>query len=186
MTAEPSIPGVTAAGPVAGTPPASPNAPAGYWAVTYVNPTLGTAAGGKNGPGNVGGQIGGVEDMTVVGPYKTQAEAKAAAQGQLGSSVDIVNVEGPYATQTAAQAVVTQATQQVNKEQSAGSIPNPLSGLAAIGAFFAALAEGNLWIRVAKVVAGGVILIVGLAKLTGLDAKAGGIVQTAVKAAPLL
>lgn len=44
----------------------------------------------------------------------------------------------------------------------------------------------NLAIRLVKVIAGGVILIVGLAKLTGFDSKAGSVVQGAVKAAPLL
>lgn len=52
--------------------------------------------------------------------------------------------------------------------------------------FLQGLASGNLWVRVAKVVAGGLILTVGLVKLTGLDAKAPKIVKTAVKAAPLL
>lgn len=60
------------------------------------------------------------------------------------------------------------------------------AGVSSVTGFLGGLTSANLWIRVAKVIAGGVILIVGLVKLTGLEDKAGGIVQTAVKAAPLL
>ncbi len=52
--------------------------------------------------------------------------------------------------------------------------------------FLNALANPHLWIRVVKVIAGGVILIVGLVKLTGLDSRAPAVVRSAVKAAPLL
>jgi hypothetical protein len=52
--------------------------------------------------------------------------------------------------------------------------------------FLDALGSPALWIRVAKVVVGGVILIVGLVKLAGVEQKVPGIVKTAVKAAPLL
>lgn len=48
------------------------------------------------------------------------------------------------------------------------------------------LANPLLWIRVAKVGVGSVILLIGLAKLTGADQKIGGIAAKAVKAAPLL
>lgn len=66
------------------------------------------------------------------------------------------------------------------------SIPNPLTGLEAIGGFFASLSEPHLWWRVAKVVIGGVLLLVGLAKITGADKKIGGLAAKAVKVAPLL
>lgn len=48
-------------------------------------------------------------------------------------------------------------------------VKGPLSGLAAIGAFFNALGDPNTWIRVTKVVVGGVLLIVGLVHITGAD-----------------
>jgi hypothetical protein len=54
-----------------------------------------------------------------------------------------------------------------------------------IGAFLAALSSANTWIRVAKVIAGSAILIVGLAKLTGADQRAAPLAK-AVKLAPLL
>lgn len=52
--------------------------------------------------------------------------------------------------------------------------------------FLNALGSANLWIRVAKVIGGGVILVVGLLKLTGADQHAGGIARKAVTVAPLL
>lgn len=62
-------------------------------------------------------------------------------------------------------------------------IPNPVSGISGL---LSDLTSANLWIRVAKIVLGGVILTVGLAKLTGTDQKLGSLVSTGVKHAPLL
>jgi hypothetical protein len=56
----------------------------------------------------------------------------------------------------------------------------------AIEGFFQAFTDANTWIRVAKVVIGGAILLTGLSKLTGADKAIGGVAATAVKAAPLL
>jgi hypothetical protein len=67
--------------------------------------------------------------------------------------------------------------------QTASILPSWTDGLTG---FLADLTSANLWIRVAKITIGGTILIVGLAKLTGADQKIGGVVHTAVKAAPLL
>src|ERR1700719_4559358 len=44
-----------------------------------------------------------------------------------------------------------------------------------------ALTSANLWVRVAKVILGGGLLLVGVVKLTGTDTAAGKIVKTAVK-----
>lgn len=63
----------------------------------------------------------------------------------------------------------------------AGAIGND-TGITAVGDFVKGLAQPNLWIRIAKITVGSVILIVGLAKLTG----AGGVAAKAVKYAPLL
>ena len=52
--------------------------------------------------------------------------------------------------------------------------------------FLTRLTDASLWIRVAKVTVGGVILVVGLIKLTGADQKIGGVAEKAVKAAPFL
>jgi len=52
-----------------------------------------------------------------------------------------------------------------NVEKQANAIP----GLVQIGDFFGALAGANLWIRAAKVIFGGVLLIVGIVHITGVD-----------------
>jgi hypothetical protein len=52
--------------------------------------------------------------------------------------------------------------------------------------FIGDLTSQNLWVRVAKIVFGGGILLLGIAKLTGADAKIGGVVAKATKLAPLL
>ena len=57
--------------------------------------------------------------------------------------------------------------------------------LASVEQFFGDLSSANLWIRVAKVIIGGALLIVGLAKLTGAD-KSVAVLGKAVAAAPLL
>ena len=71
--------------------------------------------------------------------------------------------------------------------QAAKSINNVTGGLLswenAISGFLGGLESGTLWIRVAKVIVGGTILIVGFAKLTNLDNT---VAKAAVKAAPLL
>ena len=61
-----------------------------------------------------------------------------------------------------------------------------LNAITSVTGFLSALGNLNLWIRVAKVVAGGVILAIGLAKLTGADKTIGGVAAKAVKVAPLL
>jgi len=48
------------------------------------------------------------------------------------------------------------------------SIPG-ISGIDAIGQFFGKLTDPNVWIRVAKVVVGGALLIIGLAHMTGAE-----------------
>jgi hypothetical protein len=52
----------------------------------------------------------------------------------------------------------------------------------AIGSFLGDLTSASLWIRAAKIIGGGAILLIGVAKLSG----AGGIAAKVVKAAPLL
>jgi hypothetical protein len=52
----------------------------------------------------------------------------------------------------------------------------------AIGTFLGDFTSASLWIRAAKVIIGGALLLVGVAKLTG----AGGVAAKAVRLAPLL
>jgi len=44
-----------------------------------------------------------------------------------------------------------------------------IPGLSDIGDFFSALSQKNTWIRVGKVVLGGLLLVIGLARITGAD-----------------
>jgi hypothetical protein len=95
------------------------------------------------------------------------------------------NIQGPYTTQSAANAAIP-AIQKANPAKGTvdqatknAGVPNPLDGLDAIGAFFGSLGESNLWIRAAKILIGGVVLTIGLAKLTGVD-------KDIAKAAPVV
>jgi len=83
----------------------------------------------------------------------------------------------------AAQGAVSAAIK--GAKQAANSIPG-VTAISSVEDFLQGLTSANLWIRVAKVTVGGVILIVGLVKLTGVDKAAGGIAAKAVKVAPLL
>jgi hypothetical protein len=61
------------------------------------------------------------------------------------------------------------AAANAQSTETEGQVPNPLTGVDAIGAFFNSLGEASTWIRVAKVLVGGVLLLVGLAHMTGAD-----------------
>jgi hypothetical protein len=96
---------------------------------------------------------------------------------------------GPFTSQAAAQAYL-----KVGAQNSGTQIPgvaitpgggittsNPLSGVDAIGAFFNKLGDPHLWIRVAKVVTGGLLLVIGLVHITG----AGGAVASVARKVPV-
>lgn len=73
------------------------------------------------------------------------------------------------ATGQAAQGATTGA------DEYAKSLSNPLDALAAIGDFFARLTDSSTWIRVGKVVIGGLLLVIGIVHITGA---AGGTADT--------
>jgi hypothetical protein len=60
------------------------------------------------------------------------------------------------------------------------------TGISSVTGFLSTLGSANLWIRVVKIVAGSIILFIGVAHLTGLDQKVTGIASKALSAAPLL
>lgn len=92
------------------------------------------------------------------GPYPTKAAATAAADGT-GSS----GLPG-----TGKQAGVSSSA--VNSANGiTPSLPDPLSGLAAVGDFFGRLTEAATWTRVAKVIVGAALVLIGLAHMTGAD-----------------
>jgi len=109
------------------------------------------------------------------GPFASRKEALQAPPGggsileqiqaglQAGAQTDV----GPIGTGT-------RTAEKVKK-----AIPD-------IASFLSMLTDRNLWIRVVKIIAGGAILIVGLAKMTGADKHAASIAGKAVKLAPLL
>lgn len=84
---------------------------------------------------------------------------------------DIVALEGLQKALTAAGTGVGTAQDQAITGAAKGAIQITSweQGLEAIGSFFAKLGEANTWIRLVKVVAGGVLLIVGLVHITGAD-----------------
>jgi hypothetical protein len=125
----------------------------------------------------------------VVQAATAAAAAAAVVQEVPGAKVGAVN--GPYATQAQAeqqQAKDSQA-QAAGTETSSGgtgtssnpktnvNVPSPLTGLAAIGDFFQRLTQASTWIRVAKVITGGMLLIVGLVHITGIENKAAAIAR---------
>jgi hypothetical protein len=132
--------------------------------------------------------------------------AKAAIADKSGSPVTIsveninwYNIQGPYSTQAAANAAIPAIEKahpalgvlgQVAKDNAS----NPLgtaAGLAGgilngFSAVISGLSGKNILVRAAKMIIGGVILILGLLKLTGADQSVKGVTAKAVHAAPFL
>lgn len=128
------------------------------------------------------GGVAGTATGYIIEFANTAAEASAAAKQSLGSNASSIgNVTGPYGTSAQADAAQSAAVSKLGKATQAGTIPNPLSGIDAIGAFFNALGEANTWIRVSKVVVGGLLLIIGLVHITG----AGGAAANVARKVPL-
>ena len=105
----------------------------------------------------------------VGGPNQYQV-VEAANQAQAAKLVS-EGYKGPYATKALAQASANQQT--ANATSTEFTLPGPslpsLPGLPQIGDFFASLGKANTWIRVGKVLVGGLLLIVGLVHITGAD-----------------
>lgn len=92
-------------------------------------------------------------------------------------------VAGPFATQAQAAAWQTSANTAGNSPGSAiggtvNAAASSIPGLSAIGDFFGALTQSATWIRVVKVIVGGVMLVVGIAHMSGASGK---IAETARK-----
>lgn len=105
-----------------------------------------------------------------------------------------LNIPG-NATQAQAAAEAVREFPKGKKPTTAGITPARVASTAAQEAgssissvtdFLGGLTSANLWIRVVKIVAGGIILFIGLAHLSGFDDKLTGIAGKAVSAAPLL
>jgi hypothetical protein len=113
----------------------------------------------------------------------------AAAAANKGSSapntisvenVQWFNIQGPYTTQAAAnaaKAAIQKANPAPGEAQQVANADLPTGWEQAIVDAYGALTSSGTWIRVVKVVIGGVLVIVGLAKLTG----AGKVIEDVVK-----
>lgn len=106
-----------------------------------------------------------VTDLTAVvgGPYATKAKALAAADGDTNTTSGLSGVTDP-------------ATGTATAGSSNGSLPSWTDELEEL---LEDLTDMNLWIRVGKIVIGGIIVIVGISKMTGASNV---IVKTAEKA----
>lgn len=88
---------------------------------------------------------------------------------QAGSATDALAAEEAIAVGAGAAASGAGAATAATAAgvSSASYLPSWLNGLAGLGKFLDNLANANLWIRVAKVVAGGAAMIIGLAHISG-------------------
>jgi hypothetical protein len=110
------------------------------------------------------------------GPYATKALAQADASARGQAAADPAGAFSPSNIASTASSAADDIPGVKDAEQAVGSVEDFLGGLT----------SANLWIRVAKVAIGSMILIVGLVHLTGLNTKVSGVTKTAIKAAPLL
>jgi hypothetical protein len=101
-----------------------------------------------------------------------QAQARAKMAITYGGEQALY---GPYASEAAAKAAVASGAAQPQQTGSPNvigtggnktSLPNPLTGLAAIGDFFGRLTQGNTWIRIGEGLLGLVLIAVGIARIT--------------------
>lgn len=95
---------------------------------------------------------------------------------------------GPFSTKAAAEAALQQSGYSIGGLGAAGAgaaagTSEVFSGIDAVGNFFNKLGEPQLWIRIAEVVLGLLLIGVALGKLSGIDAKVTKAVNTAVKVA---
>jgi hypothetical protein len=98
------------------------------------------------------------DPLVIAGPYDTQAKAQTAAhwinlRGGAGGSLGTIISDLPTALKAGEQAATP-------------SIPNPLTGVDAIGDFFHRLTESSTWVRVGEVALGGILVYAGLRALT--------------------
>lgn len=86
---------------------------------------------------------------------------------------------GPFTSQAAAQSYLKVGAQNTTIVPGLDVTPggqltasNPLNFLQPVGQFFRDLASPNTWIRITKVVVGGLLLVIGLVHITGISGTA--------------
>jgi hypothetical protein len=89
--------------------------------------------------------------------------------------------QGPYATIADAKAAIGGKDVGGDVSSAAESAANSIPGVAQVGGFLGDLSSRNLWLRVAKVVVGLGLIIIGIVHLT----HAQGLIDTAAKGAVL-
>lgn len=92
------------------------------------------------------------------GPYPTKAEADAALKSEQANVANQKNADptNPFAGKD----IIPGIPNPLN------AIPNPLTGVNAIGDFFVRLTDPHTWIRVGEVLIGVLLLAVGIASMT--------------------
>lgn len=110
--------------------------------------------------------------------YPTQADAEAKP-----NSVNIFQATFVNAAINDANNARDVASAPKNAAKAAAKAVPKIPGISNVTDFLGGLTSANLWIRVAKGIIGGALILLGAAKLTGIDNK---IAKTALKAAPLL
>lgn len=146
-----------------GAPPDKFVAAQTFWLVTY---TPGQNNVASRLTGGLQSNLTDFQSLVIAAP--TSAQALADAKAEIGlNGFGFAISGGPYTSKAAAQEAASSQTQTQQQQNQAGQIPNPLSGLTQIGNFFGALTQAATWIRLAKVVFGGGLLIIGLAHITG-------------------
>lgn len=92
--------------------------------------------------------------------------------GSAGVGEQLVKWQGPFATQAEAHTAANPQQQSLNPANdaiNAAENSNALAIPASIGTFFSDLTSPNLWIRIAKVIIGGALVLIGLAHMTGAE-----------------
>lgn len=114
--------------------------------------------------------------------YPTQAEAEAKP-----NAVNIFQATFVNAAIDDANNARDVASAPGNAAKAAGkaaaNAAKGIPGISSVTDFLGGLTSANLWIRIAKGIIGGALILLGAAKLTGIDNK---VANAAVKAAPLL
>ena len=112
------------------------------------------------------------------GPFSSEAEAKASVGGASGWSY--AGVLGALALNEISKSTTGESASTGTATKAGASAGNAITS---VTQFLQGLTSASLWIRVAKIVVGGALVIVGVAHLTGVDNK---VISGATKALPLL
>jgi hypothetical protein len=103
------------------------------------------------------------------------ANAQAFLEIILVQGLDKALAEGVGGAGSTAAGVPAAAAQGASNAYN--TLTAPLTGINAIGAFFNSLGKSGTWIRVAKVVFGGALLVVGLVHITGISGAAANVAR---------